>query len=46
MSWILSKIIPSEALAEEILFLRKTKAEFILTNLKKNWHFVFHNYKK
>ena len=34
MQWILSKIIPSEVLSKEVLFLRKSKAEFPLTNLK------------
>ena len=34
MPWILSKIIPSKMLPEEVLFLRKCKAEFVLTNLK------------
>ena len=34
MPWILSKIIPSKALAKELLILRKTKAEFIVTNLE------------
>ena len=34
MPWILSKIIPSQALVEEVLFLRKSEAEFVLTNLK------------
>ena len=34
MIWILSKIIPSEVLAEGVLFLRKSKTEFVLTNLK------------
>ena len=34
MAWILSKIISYEVLAEEVLFLRKSKAGFVLTNLK------------
>ena len=34
MPWIFLKIIPSEALGYEVLFLRKSKAEFLLTNLK------------
>ena len=34
MPWILSKIITSEAVAKEVLFLRKSKAELVLTNLK------------
>ena len=34
MPWILSKIILSKALAKDVLFLRKSKAEFVLTNLK------------
>ena len=28
------KIIPSEVLAKEVLFLRESKAELVLTNLK------------
>ena len=46
MLWILSKIIPSEAEAEEVLFLRKSKAELVLTNLKTFDTFIFHNYQK
>ena len=46
MPWILSKIISSEAVAEEVLFLRKSKAELVLTNLKTFDTFVFHNYQK
>ena len=34
MPWILSIIIHSKVLAKEVLFLRKSKAEFDLTNLK------------
>ena len=34
MPWILSKIILSKALSKEVSFLRKSKAEFVLTNLK------------
>ena len=30
--WILSKIISSQALTKEVLRLRKSKAEFVLTN--------------
>ena len=46
MPWILSQIVPSEAVAEEVLFFRKSNAEFVLTNLKTFGHFVFHNYQK
>ena len=46
MPWILLKIIPSDAVAEEVLFLRKSKAELVLTNLKIFDTFVFHNYQK
>ena len=46
MTWILSKIIPSEVLAKKVLFLRKSKAEFVLTNLKTFVTFVFYNYQK
>ena len=46
MPWILSKIIPSEAVAEEVLFSRKSKAELDLTDLKTFHTFVFHNYQK
>ena len=46
MPWILSKIISSAAVAEEVLFLRKSKAELVLTNLKTFDTFVFHNYQK
>ena len=42
----LSKIIYSEVVADEVLFLRKSKAELILTNLKTFDTFVFHNYQK
>ena len=34
MPRILPKIVPFEVLAEEVLFLIKSKAEFVLTNLK------------
>ena len=34
MPLILLKIVPSVALAKVVLFLRKSKAEFVLTNLK------------
>ena len=34
MLWILSKAIPSEEIDKEVLMLRKSKAEFVLTNLK------------
>ena len=35
MPGILSEIIPSMALAQEVVFLKKkSKAEFVLTNLK------------
>ena len=34
MPWVLSKIISSEAAAEEVLFLRNFKAELVLTDLK------------
>ena len=34
MPWISSKIIQSEVLAEGVLFLRKSKAEAVLTHLK------------
>ena len=34
MPCILSKIIPSQALASEGIFMLKSKAEFVLTNLK------------
>ena len=33
-AFYLIKMIPFEAIVEEVLFLRKTKAEFVLTNLK------------
>ena len=46
MSWILSKIISTEAAGEEVLFLRKSKAELVLTNLKTFDTFAFHNYQK
>ena len=46
MPWILSKIISCEAVAKEVLFLRKSKAELVLTNLKTFDTFVFHNYQK
>ena len=46
MPWILSKIVPSDAVAEEVLFLRKSKAEVVLTNVKFFATFVFHNYQK
>ena len=42
MPWILLKIIPSD----EVLFLRKSKAELVLTNLKTFDTFAFHNYQK
>ena len=41
MPWILSEIIPSKVLAEEVLFLRKCKAEFVLANLKTFGHSSF-----
>ena len=41
MPWILSKIIPSEVLAEGVLFLRKSKIEFVLINLKTFGHSSF-----
>ena len=44
MPWILSKTIPCEALAEVVLFLIKSEAEFVLTNLQKFATFVLHNY--
>ena len=46
MPWILSKIMLSKALAKDVLFLRKSKAEFVLTNLKTFDTFVFYNYEK
>ena len=46
MPWTLSKIISTEVVAEEVLFLRKSKAELVLTNLKTFDTFVFHNYQK
>ena len=46
MQWILSKIISSKAVAKEVSFLRKSKSELVLTNLKTFDTFVFHNYQK
>ena len=46
MPWILSKIIPSKVVVNEVLFLRKSEAELVLTNLKTFDAFVFHNYQK
>ena len=46
MAWIFSKIIPSKVVAEEVLFLRKSKAELVLINLKTFDTFAFHNYQK
>ena len=34
MPWILSKILLSEVLAKEVLFLINSEAELVLTNLK------------